>query len=180
MREYRHYVFIILLVITFLTLALVRDVCAVQPQVAAGGQHTVGLKSDGTVVAVGYNTSGQCNVNGWSDIIQASAGGFHTGGLKSDGTAVAVENNELGQYNVYDRRLLFTEDEEHLIKNFGESRKIFQGQIVNPEAGKNLESVVGFRGVDAIGIYNNYRVSSRKGTSSGKGTSTGKTALSTW
>jgi hypothetical protein len=34
-------------------------------QVDAGGWHTVGLRSDGTVVAVGDNTSGQCNVGGW-------------------------------------------------------------------------------------------------------------------
>lgn len=30
-----------------------------QPQVATGSIHTVGLRSDGTVVAVGYNHSGQ-------------------------------------------------------------------------------------------------------------------------
>jgi len=33
--------------------------------VAAGTEHTVGLKSDGTVVAVGDNSSGQCNVGSW-------------------------------------------------------------------------------------------------------------------
>ena len=33
------------------------------PQVAAGKFHTVGLRSDGSVVAVGYNGSGQCNVS---------------------------------------------------------------------------------------------------------------------
>jgi alpha-tubulin suppressor-like RCC1 family protein len=36
--------------------------------IAAGGNHTVGLKSDGTVVAAGYNRDGQCNVSGWTDI----------------------------------------------------------------------------------------------------------------
>ena len=34
-------------------------------QVAAGGWHTVGLKSDGTAVAVGSNSSGKCDVGGW-------------------------------------------------------------------------------------------------------------------
>ena len=42
-------------------------------QVAAGGYHTVGLKSDGTVVAVGYNVDGQCNVGSWTDITQVAA-----------------------------------------------------------------------------------------------------------
>lgn len=32
------------------------------PMVAAGYLHTVGLRSDGTVVAVGWNYAGQCNV----------------------------------------------------------------------------------------------------------------------
>ncbi len=33
--------------------------------VSAGGRYTVGLRSDGTVVAVGDNRDGQCNVFGW-------------------------------------------------------------------------------------------------------------------
>jgi len=36
----------------------------VTPMVAAGWDHTVGLNSDGTVVAVGNNRSGQCDVGG--------------------------------------------------------------------------------------------------------------------
>lgn len=36
---------------------------------AAGRNHTVALKSDGTVLAVGDNNCGQCNVNDWRDIV---------------------------------------------------------------------------------------------------------------
>jgi len=36
--------------------------------VATGIFHTVGLKADGTVVAVGDNNYGQCDVQGWTDI----------------------------------------------------------------------------------------------------------------
>lgn len=36
--------------------------------VAAGCAHTLGLKSDGTVVVVGDNKYGQCDVNGWHGI----------------------------------------------------------------------------------------------------------------
>ena len=70
------------------------------PMVAAGGYHTVGLKSDGTVVAVGWNTYGQCDVGSWTDIVQVAAGEGHTVGLKSDGTVVAVGYNTYGQCDV--------------------------------------------------------------------------------
>jgi hypothetical protein len=59
-------------------------------QVAAGYSHTVGLKSDGTVVAVGDNEYGQCDVGNWTDITQVAAGEYHTVGLKLDGTVVAA------------------------------------------------------------------------------------------
>lgn len=36
--------------------------------IAAGRGHTVALKSDGTVVAVGDNTYGQCDVGRWLNI----------------------------------------------------------------------------------------------------------------
>jgi alpha-tubulin suppressor-like RCC1 family protein len=34
--------------------------------IAAGFFHTVGIKTDGTVVAVGDNSSEQCNVDDWT------------------------------------------------------------------------------------------------------------------
>jgi hypothetical protein len=55
---------------------------ATAPMVSAGGLHTVGLKSDGSVVAVGDNSYGQRNVGSWADITQVSAGYYHTVGLK--------------------------------------------------------------------------------------------------
>ena len=62
-------------------------------------QKSVGLKSDGTVVAVGDNDDGQCDVGSWKDIIQVAAG-WHSVGLKSDGTVVAVGDNDKGQCSV--------------------------------------------------------------------------------
>jgi hypothetical protein len=59
-------------------------------QVSAGGAHTVGLTSDGIVLAVGWNDQGQCDTGDWTDITQVSAGDTHTVGLKSDGTVFAV------------------------------------------------------------------------------------------
>jgi hypothetical protein len=75
----------------------------VSPLVAAGSRHTVGLKPDGTVVAVGDNASGQCNVGGWINIVQVAAGNKHTVGLRSDGTVVAVGDNSYGQCDVGSR-----------------------------------------------------------------------------
>ena len=70
--------------------------------IAVGGNHTVGLKADGTVMATGYNEYGQCDVSDWTDIIALSAGIFHTVGLKADGTVVAAGDNEYGQCDVSD------------------------------------------------------------------------------
>ena len=68
--------------------------------IACGNYHTVGLKADGTVVAVGYNGKGQCNVSGWSNVVAVACGSDHTVRLKADGTVVAVGNNWNGQCNV--------------------------------------------------------------------------------
>lgn len=61
--------------------------------ITAGYRHSVGLKSDGTVVAVGRNNDGQCNVSEWHNIVGIAAGDWHTVGLKSDGTVTTVGNN---------------------------------------------------------------------------------------
>ena len=71
--------------------------------VSAGGTHTVGLKSDGTVVAtkyIGNYYHGQCEVSNWSDIAAVSAGETHTVGLKSDGTVVVVGDGSEGECDV--------------------------------------------------------------------------------
>lgn len=66
----------------------------------AAEQHTIGLKVDGTVVAVGLNNAGQCNVSNWNNIIAVSAGTNYSVGLKADGTVIAVGGNYYGQCNV--------------------------------------------------------------------------------
>lgn len=61
--------------------------------------HLLGLKSDGTVIADGYNHYGQLNVEDWNDIIAISAGEGFSVGLRSDGTLVGVGQNDKGQLN---------------------------------------------------------------------------------
>jgi hypothetical protein len=60
----------------------------------------VGLKTDGTVVAVGHNEYGECAVSRWTDITQVATSFKHTVGLKADGTAIATGDNTYGQCNV--------------------------------------------------------------------------------
>ena len=74
--------------------------CSGVATIAGGTSHTVGLKEDGTVVAVGYNGYGQLNVSSWTNIKAIAAGTSHTVGLKEDGTVVAVGYNGYGQLNV--------------------------------------------------------------------------------
>ncbi|GHU47470.1 hypothetical protein FACS1894120_5510 [Clostridia bacterium] len=57
---------------------------------AAGAEHTVGLKKDGTAVASGSNRYGQCDTTSWTNIVSIAAGGYVTVGVRKDGTAVAA------------------------------------------------------------------------------------------
>ena len=66
------------------------------------GIHIVGVKNDGTVVATGDNTNGQCNVGDWRDIVSISAGRMHTVGLQSAGKVVAVGYNGHGECDLSD------------------------------------------------------------------------------
>lgn len=70
--------------------------------IATGYKHSVGLKKDGTVVATGGKTDGQCNVSDWTGIVTIDAENGHTVGLKADGTVIAVGYNDDGQCNVSD------------------------------------------------------------------------------
>lgn len=69
---------------------------------AAGEQHVVGLRPDGTVFAYGDNTYNQCDVDNWTDIVSVYAKGNYTIGLKNDGTVVATGDNTYNQCEVDD------------------------------------------------------------------------------
>lgn len=66
------------------------------------GAFTVGLRADGTAVAVGENSLGQCDVADWTGITQISAGQFHTVGLREDGTVMTTQT---GKYDRDDRSI---------------------------------------------------------------------------
>jgi len=58
-----------------------------------GNGHIVGLKQDGSVVAVGDNDFSQCEVTGaeWHDIVAISAGAYHTVALRKDGKVLTTQ-----------------------------------------------------------------------------------------
>lgn len=65
--------------------------------ISAGQAHAVGLRADGSVVAVGKNKYGECDVSGWNNVIAVSAGQEFTVGLRSDGSVYAVGNDVWGK-----------------------------------------------------------------------------------
>lgn len=69
---------------------------------ACGSNHTVALKSDGTVVCWGNNnTYGQCTPpGGLTGVIAVDAGDNHSIALKSDGTVVCWGRDNAGQATV--------------------------------------------------------------------------------
>lgn len=73
---------------------------AAQGIIAAGDRHSVCLCLNGTVLAVGDNTYGQCDVSRWNAITYVAAGEDHTVGLRSNGTVVAAGSDQYGQCNV--------------------------------------------------------------------------------
>lgn len=68
--------------------------------VSAGSYHTVGIRADGRVYAVGANGHGQCDVSHWRDIVAVAAGSTHTLALRADGTVMATGNNTDGQCKI--------------------------------------------------------------------------------
>ena len=81
----------------------------VRHSIAAGRRHTVGLRADGTVVAVGADTAGECRTSTWRDVVAVDAGSVHvarntgkshTLGLGADGTVRACGWNNHGQCEV--------------------------------------------------------------------------------
>ena len=64
-----------------------------------GTALTIGIRNDGTAIAVGSSKDERNDVSAWTDLVAVSAG-VHTVGLRADGTVVATGQNNNGQCNV--------------------------------------------------------------------------------
>lgn len=72
---------------------------------SVGSNHTVGLRANGTVVAVGASSArdvGACDVEEWTSIVDVRVSAGFIVGLRSDGTVVAAGVNTDGECNVWD------------------------------------------------------------------------------
>ncbi len=77
--------------------SLLGDVSAI----AASGTHMLVVRSNGTVVALGNNQSGQCNVpTDLSNVVVVAAAAHRSLALKRDGTVVAWGGNSYGETSV--------------------------------------------------------------------------------
>src|SRR5687767_8745415 len=66
--------------------------------IAAGDQHNVALKNDGTIIAWGYNKFGGVSTvpGGLSNVVAIAAGGSRSLALKNDGTVVGWGYSSFG------------------------------------------------------------------------------------
>ena len=108
------FIFLLALLFLFPLFAMVNDSHAATPQIAAGVNYTVALKSDGTLWAWGHNYYGELGLGDTTDRyspvkvgsdtnwVSISAGDYHTVALKSDGTLWAWGYNWDGELGLGD------------------------------------------------------------------------------
>jgi alpha-tubulin suppressor-like RCC1 family protein len=61
--------------------------------IAAGPWHSLGIRSDGSLVAWGWDDYGQCNVPAGRDYTEIGGGYYHSLALKVDRSIVAWGGN---------------------------------------------------------------------------------------
>lgn len=119
--------------------------------VSTGDAHTVGLRSDGRVVATGYNLDKRCNVFFWRNIVDISAGRFHTVALRTDGTVVATGDNDFRQCEVseWEDIIAVAAGDSHSVGLKADGTVVSTGYIVS----EPLSSWSDIVAIDAFGDY---------------------------
>jgi alpha-tubulin suppressor-like RCC1 family protein len=120
-----------------------------QSVLAVGFYHTVGLKADGTVVAVGRNESGQLNVSEWTDIVAIACTDYDTLGLKADGTIVHTG------YHAYSALTGWSDLASIAGGSYAAAAITQTGQMLSSHPSSRSESV---RGAVAVDVSTGYAV----------------------
>ena len=98
-------------------------------QISCGHSHTVALRADGRVFAVGADPDGRCETSEWRDITDVCCGVRHTVGRRADGTCVAVGDNRYGQCDTHTWRdvVAVTAGEFHTVALCSDGRLLAVG-----------------------------------------------------
>lgn len=70
-----------------------------------GKGHVVGLRKNGTVVAIGDNSLGQCEVSNWKNIVKIAAGDWYTVGIDTRGKVLITGKNFPGTKYIDDKKI---------------------------------------------------------------------------
>ncbi|MBQ9045150.1 MAG: TIR domain-containing protein [Oscillospiraceae bacterium] len=127
-----------------------------QRLIAAGAAHTVALKLDGTLYAVGGKMVNACkNVPGWKNIIAVAAGPNHTVGIRSDGTVVVGGEANGAHRNVSDWKniIAVAAGSEHTVGLKADGTVVAVGKNRKGEC-----DVTGWKDIIAIAAGDNHTV----------------------
>ena len=84
-------------------------------QVSASAWHTVGLKEDGTVVAVGRDDGRRCDVSSWKNIVQISAAADYTAALTKDGKVLTSDERWMDTLSTWNSIVEISASNSHII-----------------------------------------------------------------
>ena len=98
-------------------------------QISCGHSHTVALRSDGRVFAVGADPDGRCDTTPWQEVAEVRCGIRHTVGRRVDGTCLATGDNRYGQCDLADWRdtVMIAAGEFHTVALCGDGRVVATG-----------------------------------------------------
>ena len=127
--------------------------------VSAGENHSVGLRTDGTAVAAGDNTAGQCEVSAWHNLAGVTAGWNHTLGLKTDGTVLyaGADNTEYGKVADWTNVVAIAAGEHHSVAVRGNGRVVAEGDNTYGQC-----ATADWSGIVAIAAGRNHTVALRQ------------------
>lgn len=97
--------------------------------VSSSAHHTVILLSDGSVVAFGDDSFGQCGVSLWKDVVAIDTGEYHTVALLSDGSVKACGNRKFSQCSVssYSNVIMISAGDYHTLALLSDGRVMATG-----------------------------------------------------